>query len=285
MNYDTLISTGELSRHLRDPDWAIVDCRFSLQAPDSGRQKYMHAHIPGAVYAHLNLDLSGEIVPGVTGRHPLPEVDKLIERFSAWGISAGVQVVAYDDNPAGAGGIAARLWWLLQWLGHEAVAVLNGGWNAWVEAGLSVAAGEEFRSRSRFVPRRRPELFADSADVQIARSSATQKVFDSRSSERYRGENEPIDSVAGHIPGAVSAPYMHNIGEHGLFLPPDQLAQRFQSLLGDTSSKDVIFYCGSGVTAAHNLLAMKHAGLGDGRLYVGSWSEWITDPDRPIAIE
>lgn len=280
MSHITILSTSELAQHLTDPDWAIVDCRFWLDDTERGRRDYWQAHIPGAVYAHLDEDLSGPIVPGLTGRHPLPAIDAITRTLSDWGIDSSVQVVAYDD--AG-GSMAARLWWLLRWLGHEAVAVLDGGFPRWQKEGRETRDGVETRLPRSFVSHPRPELLASTANVLEATKDAHQRVFDSRAAERYRGENETIDPVAGHIPGAVSAPYADNIGPEGLFLPREALRARFETLLGGMPAGQTLFYCGSGVSAAQNLIALAHAGLGEARLYAGSWSEWIADPSRPIA--
>lgn len=281
MPYTTLISPTELSQHLDDPDWVIVDCRFSLDDTEQGRRDYQQAHLPGAVYAHLDEDLSGPIIPGRTGRHPLPDVETAVRTFSNWGIDDGVQVVAYDG---GNSSMAARLWAMLRWLGHPAVAVLDGGWTRWHGEGRSTRSGSESRLPRRFIPRPRPELLFDVAGVEAIRTNPAWRLFDSRSGESYRGEKPGYDPIAGHIPGALSAPYADNLAPDNCFLPLEQLRARFESLLGDAPVEQVVFYCGSGVTAAHNLLALAHAGLGEARLYVGSWSDWITDPDRPIAI-
>ncbi len=279
MTYRTVISAEALAPYLDDPNWAIVDCRFALEDPERGQHEYEQGHIPGAVYAHLERDLSGPIVPGKTGRHPLPSVEHLVERFSRWGIDATVQVVAYDDS---GGTMAARLWWLLRWLGHEAVAVLDGGWSRWRAQGRPFRQGHEERPPRRFVSRLRPELVASAEDVLAALRDPRVRLVDSRTRERYCGEQEPIDPVAGHIPGAICAPYLENLDARGHFRSTAELRARFEQILGDVPAARAIFYCGSGVTAAHNLLALAHAGLGDARLYAGSWSEWITDPTRPI---
>jgi thiosulfate/3-mercaptopyruvate sulfurtransferase len=193
-----------------------------------------------------------------------------------------VQVVAYDD--AGGALAAVRLWWMLRWLGYEAAAVLDGGWSKWLAEGRPVRGGEESRAPRQFQPHLRPELLVDTAAVEAARQNVTYRVLDARAAERYHGQNETIDPVAGHIPEALSAPYLENLAAEGVFRPRDELRQRYGELLGETPTDRVICYCGSGVTAIHDLLAMLHAGLGEGRLYAGSWSEWITDPDRPITV-
>lgn len=282
MQYQTLISPADLVQHLDDPDWAIVDCRFSLADTLRGRGDYLQAHIPGAVYAHLDEDLSGPIIPGVTGRHPLPEVKTLAQRFSNWGIDRGVQVVAYDDA---SGALAAvRLWWMLRWLGHHAIAVLDGGWQHWQDAGYPLRAGHEARNpRGEFVPRPCPDLVVTAGEIAKMCQDAGSRVYDARAAERYRGENETIDPVAGHIPGALSAPYSDNLTPQGVFRSKEELRAHYQALLGDIPGERTAFYCGSGVTSIHNILAMVHAGLGEPRLYAGSWSEWITDPQRPVS--
>lgn len=282
MVYTTLISTAELSRHLADANWAVVDCRFALADVEQGRRNYRDAHIAGAVYAHLDDDLSGPVIPGRTGRHPLPDVEGFAQTLSNWGIDNQVQVVAYDD--AG-GAMAARLWWLLRWLGHEAVAVLDGGWPAWRSEGGPERSGIETRPARTFSPRLQAHLLVEVDEVEQHRTDPAFHLIDSRSADRYRGQNETIDPVAGHIPGAVSGPFAHNLDKEGRFLSPAALKARFQDLLGDAPPESAVFYCGSGVTAAHNLLAMAYAGLGDGRLYAGSWSEWIADPKRPVTTE
>jgi thiosulfate/3-mercaptopyruvate sulfurtransferase len=283
MTYTTLISPSELSSHLSNPNWAIVDCRFDLKDAGRGRREYTLAHIPGAVYAHLDEDLSGPVVRGLTGRHPLPTVDSAAQTFARLGIGADVQVVAYDD--LGGALAAARLWWLLRWLGHDAAAVLDGGWQAWIadESRPAHEQGVEARPPRAFAPRERPEMVVTASQVDAARQDTAFRVLDARAADRYRGENETIDPVAGHIPGAISCPFAGNLNPSGAFRPADRLKARFERLLGGTPADQAIFYCGSGVTAAHNILAMAHAGLGLARLYAGSWSEWITDGRRPVA--
>ncbi len=280
MLYHTLISPGDLANHLGDPDWAIIDCRFVLDDPQWGRREYRQGHIPGAIYAHLDEDLSGELQPGRTGRHPLPPVEKLQETFSRWGIGPGVQVVAYDD--ASGALAAARLWWLLQWAGHQAAAVLDGGWRTWLREGGPVRSGEERRPPRNFTPRWQADLAASSQQVQEALGDSHVLILDARAHDRYLGQNETIDPVAGHIPGALSVPYAGNLDPDGKFLPAEKLRARYAQILKDTPAERVIIYCGSGVTAAHNVLAVAVAGLGMPRLYAGSWSEWITDPTRPV---
>ena len=232
------------------------------------------------MFADIGEDLSGPVVRGKTGRHPLPEVAALSARLSAWGIDGAVQVVAYDDS---GGSMAARLWWLLRWLGHERAAVLDGGWPLWQAGALPVRGGVERREARAFVPGVRPELVWSSADVDRRRSDPAWRVLDARNADRYRGENEAIDPVAGHVPGAVSAPYAENPEADGRFKPKERLRRRYLELLAGVPAHRAGCYCGSGVTAAHDVLAIAHAGLGEVKLYAGSWSEWITDQSRPVA--
>ncbi len=278
-SYKTVITTAELAIHLDNPAWVIVDCRFDLTKPTYGRHAYQQAHIPNAVYAHLDDDLSGPIITGQTGRHPLPDVTTFAQILSAWGIDSTVQVVAYDDK---GGAIAARLWWMLRWLGHEAAAVLDGGWLRWVAEGRPAKTGEESSVLRQFIPQPQPHLLVELAEMQANYAHPTFHLFDARAAARYHGTHEPLDPIAGHIPTAVSAPFAENLAEDGGFHPSDHLRARFEQLLGDIPTNEAVFYCGSGVTAAHNALAVAHAGLGDVRVYAGSWSEWITQPNPPV---
>lgn len=277
--FRTLISSSELHAILGQAEVVIVDCRFRLSDPDAGRQAYLQAHIPGARYAHLNEDLSGPIVPGVTGRHPLPTPDALARTLARFAVTRDTQLIAYDDD---VGAIAARLWWLCRWLGHDRVAVLDGGWTAWQHAGLPVDDSVPAPAPSQFEPSPRPQLLGEAAVVAAMVSATDCRVFDAREVTRYRGESEPIDAVAGHIPGAHSLPFSGNVTE-GRLLPRDQLRARFSEALGQIPASRSIVYCGSGVTACHNILAASHAGYDGMLLYPGSWSEWIADPSRPVA--
>jgi thiosulfate/3-mercaptopyruvate sulfurtransferase len=280
MSFNFLIDPSELSLHIEDENWAVVDCRFSLDDTERGRRDYLKAHIPRAVYAHLDRDLSGKRIPGKTGRHPLPEIKALAETLSSWGIDSDTQVVVYDDST---GTMAARLWWLLNWMGHRNVAVLDGGWLQWNRLGLPAPSGQECRTPKHFEPQEIPGAFVTTEQVQGYKSDPRYIILDARSGQRFRGEVEPIDPVAGHIPGAVSAPCEENVTAEGKFLPQEILRRRFEKLTKSVPPENVICYCGSGVTAAHNIIAMAYAGLGTARLYAGSWSEWITNAARPIA--
>ncbi len=275
MSYRTIISTNALRAALQAGSRLkpiVVDCRSYLTDPDLGPQQYQDGHLPGAVYAHLDNDLASPVEPGVTGRHPLPNVEALSATLGRWGIEAGKQVVAYD---AAGGAIAARLWWLLRWLGHETVAVLDGGYQAWTECGGALERGETGLAKSaakRFVAQPNPRLLASADEISKHNYSV---LVDSREHLRFLGEEEPIDPIAGHIPGAINRPFATNL-EGGRFRDPAILRAEFEQLLGSGSdTQDAVFYCGSGVTAAHNLLAMAHSGLEPARLYNESWSGWI----------
>lgn len=281
MAYKTLINTQDLRQHLNDPNWAIVDCRFNLTATERGEQNYAKSHIPGAVYAHLERDLSAKIIPGETGRHPWPSIEKATQFFTRIGIDENVQVVVYDD--AGGALAAVRVWWMLRWLGHEAVAVLNGGWQEWVYADFPIQTEIIPRSPREFKPKPRPEVLVNMEQIDKMRLDPSFRVFDARASDRYHGLNETIDPVAGHIPGALNAPYTQNLTEDNLMKPTEELRKIYAPLIGGLPNQNIVFYCGSGVTSIHNALAIVHAGLGEPRIYPGSWSEWITDPKNPLA--
>ncbi len=278
--YTTLIEAEELQKLLDSADVCIVDCRHFLADLERGRTLYQESHIPGAHFAHLDEDLSGEIIPGTTGRHPFPLLDNFLEKCRSWGIGRSTQVVAYDQ---GHGGIAARLWFLLHWIGHDKAAVLNGGWARWEGLQLPTSNKPAVASPQPFVPKLRAGLLVDAARLQQLQKEAGALVVDSRAAPRYRGEEEPIDSIAGHIPGAISAPFVENLGGDGRFKPEVELRQRFDQLLGEQEITNTIFYCGSGVTACHNLLALHHLGHTGAKLYPGSWSDWITVDSRPVA--
>lgn len=280
MTYDTLISTMDLFAHFQDKGWVIVDCRFDLLRPDWGQSEYLKSHIPAAVYAHLDRDLASPKTLS-TGRHPLPEPGRLFSLFSNWGIEKNSQVVVYDTS---GGSFAARLWWLLRYYGHEAVAVLDGSFQKWLAEGLVVESGLVAKSASTFTPGPPLEKMVDAAEVMALTSNPEYRLIDARNEKRFRGEEETIDPVAGHIPGAINRFHGLNLNLDGTFLSPQELSSQFKNLLGNVSTDNAVVYCGSGVTSCHHLLAMKLAGLPEGRIYIGSWSEWITDPKRPRTI-
>lgn len=277
--HTNIVEAGELAKHLQDPSWRIVDCRFSLADPAAGHQSWRDAHIPGAVYANLDRHLAAPPSPE-TGRHPLPPVKAFVKRLGAWGIDENTQVVAYDD--AG-GAIAARLWWMMRWVGHEAVAVLNGGLAAWQAAELPVDDTLPEPEATTYTPQPRAETTVTSRQLRAMQTAGTGLVLDARDAERFLGEREPLDTKAGHIPGARNYPFSANLDADGRFLPAERLQACFEAALQGVSPESVVAMCGSGVTACHNLLAMHVAGMHGARLYAGSWSEWITDPSRPVA--
>lgn len=273
MDYSTLISAKELLDNLDEKNLVIIDCRYSLFDKEAGRKNYQTDHIPRSVYAHMDEDLSGEIIAGKTGRHPLPSIDKITALFSSWGIDENVQVIAYDDK---SGALAARLWWMLRWLGHEKVAVLNGGWNYWYSNNFPVSSDIPTNEPKEFRADIRENFTVDINFVEQMRQRPELVLVDSRTSERYQGLQEPVDPIAGHIPGAINAPHPENINSEGLLHQPETLRGRFGRILGGKPVENAVFYCGSGVTACANLLALAHAGMGNAKLYPGSWSEWIT---------
>jgi thiosulfate/3-mercaptopyruvate sulfurtransferase len=279
MDFRTLIRVDELQRHLAAPNLVIFDCRHDLMKPDAGAQAYAHGHIPGARFAHNDTDLSGPKT-GRTGRHPLPDAGVFMSWLGRNGVDAGKQVVAYDH----AGGASAtRLWWMLRhWLGHERVAVLDGGWEAWVKAEGPVTAELPRIAATRFSGTPRP-VWVDVDYVRSHLNDPDVTVVDARSPERYRGETEPIDPVAGHIPGARNRLYKENLDASGRFKPAAMLRAELTALLDGRRPDQIVHQCGSGVSACHNILAMEIAGLTGSRLYPGSWSEWCADPSRPVA--
>lgn len=275
----TLVDTETLSRHLDDPRWVVVDCRFALTDPDAGRRLYQAGHIPGARYAHLELDLSSPVTPA-SGRHPLPPPNTLAEKLGRWGIDKTKQVVVYDDS---FGAMASRLWWLLRWLGHEAVALLDGGFPKWQREGRPVTKDAPRITPTQFHPTINDAMWVDADQVGVLVGAHGHLLLDARAEERFRGEIEPLDKVAGHIPGAVNMPYEDNLDFSGEFMSDEALREHYLAILHGVAPEKVVQMCGSGVTACHNILAMEHAGLTGAKLYAGSWSEWITDPTRPVA--
>ena len=279
--YKTVITCQEAIQHLGQPDWVFVDCRANMADRDLGFRIFCAAHLPHAVYAGLDDDLSGPVIPGSTGRHPLPNKEDLIALIGRLGISNSTQVVVYDEQ---AGQMAAaRLWWLLNWAGHEPAAVLDGGMTRWRTLGYPVASDVHRNQPAAFKANFLDRLLCHADDVTGVLHDPATVLVDSRAADRYRGENEIIDPVAGHIPGAVNAPFGDTIENDGSLKPPPNLKTQFCQR-GIFSVRHPIFYCGSGVTAALNILAYAHAGLGMPRLYAGSWSDWITDRTRPVAV-
>jgi len=281
MIYKTLISPAELLPHLEDPTWLVVDCRFDLDQPDSGDATYLKGHIPGALYVDLERDLSAPKTPS-SGRHPLPSLEAMTALFSRIGVDVGTQVVAYD---ACGGAFAARFWWSLRYMGHDAAAVLDGGIPAWSSRGLPLREGSESRPPVIFRPNPRSEMLVNATTVRSSLTQPDQLLLDARSPTRFRGEDDPRDPVAGRIPGAQNRFWQDNLEEDDRMRPSEVLKADFETALAGTTPENVIAYCGSGVTGCHNLLVMEHVGLSGARLYAGSWSEWITDPERPVKID
>ena len=279
--YDTLVDTKTFAAHLDDPDWAVFDCRSVLGDPEAGPRAYAKGHIPGARYIHLEHELSGSVTPD-TGRHPLPDPERLAETLGRAGVDENVQIVAYDD--AG-GAYAARLWWLARWLGHTRAAVLDGGWPKWRNEGRpeSTEPARPVTRHFAFRDADRRAWLSTSEVLEMVRGRKHGMLLDARATPRYLGEQEPIDPVAGHVPGAVNLPYAGSVTEDGRFMSPEDLRLRFEQALHGMRPDQVVCMCGSGVTACHHLLAMEVAGLKGARLYAGSWSEWIRDPSRPVA--
>ena len=281
MAFSTLIEATSLRDLVGKPGVAVLDCRFDLANPDAGRSAYLAGHIPGAHYADLNRDLSAPITAS-SGRHPLPSPQDLVATLQRLKIGPDSQVIAYDDS---AGAFAARAWWLLRWVGHRAVAVLDGGIKAWLAAGgsLETGPGQVATFAARFAPQVDAGAVLDAADVEARLADPEFMLIDARAAERFAGTVEPIDAIAGHVAGAVNQPYSANLGPDGRFLPPAQLRRLWQQRLAGRQPHQVAAMCGSGVTACHNLLSLEIADLSGAKLYAGSWSEWIRDAKRPTA--
>ena len=277
--FTTLISVPETAKHLGDSQWVVCDCRHDLSDYEAGRTAYRSAHVPNARFLHLDEDLSGPKT-GLNGRHPLPHPRTFALRLGALGIDQSKQVVAYD---ASGGSYASRLWWMLRWIGHTRVAVLDGGWQAWSAAGLPVERDGPLVQPAIYGGHTRVDLAVDGSFVAAGLRHGNITLIDARSPDRFRGENETLDPVAGHIPGALNHFFKLNLTADGIFKTKAELREAFTAVLGDCTPSQVVHQCGSGVTACHNLLAMEHAGLSGSRLYPGSWSEWVADRSRPVA--
>lgn len=277
--HTSLISTAELAANLTDASWFVADCRFELGEPDAGRAAWREGHIPGAAHVDLERDLSRPVTAD-TGRHPLPTIPDFEATLSRLGVNGRTQVVCYD---AGSGAFAARLWWMLRWAGHDAAAVLDGGFAAWTAEGRPVSTEAVARNPARFVARPRPEMVLHDAAGVMDALARGETLVDVRGAERFEGRVEPIDAVAGHVPGAVNLPYTENLAASGRFRESAELAGLWRERAGAAAGRAPICMCGSGVTACHGLLALESAGIRGARLYAGSWSEWIRDPSRPVA--
>jgi thiosulfate/3-mercaptopyruvate sulfurtransferase len=280
MAFDILVSTDTLAAHLQDPNWLIFDCRFDLDDLDLGFSQYLAGHIPGAVYVHLNEDLSAKTTPH-TGRHPLPDPDTFAKKCAAWGIQPDKQVVVYD---AAGGSFADRMWWMLRAIGHLAVAVLDGSYPKWLAENRPITQGIE---HPRPVEGNLagisfdPQMLVNADAVQQVLNNSAYLLIDARAAERFNGLNETRDPIAGHIPGAVNRYYGLDLNPDGTFKSSQELQSEFKVLLGGVLPENVILYCGSGVTSCHLLVAMEAAGMKGARIYAGSWSEWCRNPDRP----
>ena len=280
MSFGTLIDTADLARLIAADEVLICDCRFDLGDIQAGRRAYLEGHIPGAIYVDLEQDLSGK-PDGHNGRHPLPQPHAFAAQMAELGLSKGRQVVSYDNS---GGFYASRLWWMLRWIGHNEAAVLDGGFAAWVGAGLALHQGEEHAPPGAFEAPAGPAMpVSDVRAIEANLDTNKLLVVDARTAERFAGAPHPLDTASGHIPGASNRFWQANLGPDGRFKPAEQLAQEFSALLLGRSADAVVHQCGSGVTATHNLLAMEVAGLSGSRLYPGSWSEWTSDPSRPVA--
>lgn len=277
MSYTTLVDAATLAARLDDPDWVVVDVRHQLADTAYGERAYAAGHIPGAAFLHCDRDLSGALT-GANGRHPLPVPAQLAARLAAIGVAPQTQVVVYDDAQ---GMIAGRLWWLLRWLGHDRVALLDGGWPAWLAAGGAAATALP-AGRAATLPLDIQDCRVDAADVLAQIGMPQMHLVDARSPDRFRGENETLDPVGGHIPGAVNRFFRDNLQADGRFKPAAELRAEWLAILAGALPEQVVHQCGSGVSACHNVLAMEIAGLPGSRLYAGSWSEWCADPARPV---
>jgi len=276
--HTTLISTDVLAEDLVNPSWLIADCRYNLNDESCGRGQYDAGHIAGAVFVDVAHDLAGRRT-GTNGRHPLPSIEDMAATFGRFGIADDTQVIAYDQE---AGAFASRLWWMLRYLGHDAVAVLDGGFAKWTREGRSVRGGVETRRPVRFTPRPRHEMRVTVDQTLAHLGDPSVVLIDARSPDRYAGKPDPLDTIYGHIPGARNRYYRHNVTGAGTMRTGRELKTDFETVLAGNPASQVVMYCGSGITACHNLLAMEHAGLHGARLFAGSWSEWESNPERPV---
>lgn len=278
MSFQTIISVEELNENINQKSWCLFDCRFSLKDPKEGLVKFNQGHIPGAQFADMDTDLSSTMTTN-SGRHPLPDPIELIEKLQNWGVSNASQVICYDDM---SGAFAARMWWLMKWLGHDDTAVLDGGLSQWTKSNLPIETDVHSRPVGTFNGEANNSMWVDINFIQEQLELNKIHLLDARTSDRYTAKDRKTDPVAGHIPGALSFPFAANLTKQGKFKPAKDLHKRFSNVFSNDQT-EVINMCGSGVTACHNLLAMNIAGLPLTRLYVGSWSEWIKEKSRPVA--
>ena len=279
MSYKTIISADNLIKNINNKDFIIFDCRCDISDSSYGINAYNEGHIENSIFVDVDHDLASEKTAN-SGRHPLPDPELLSEKLSQWGMANNKQAIVYDD--AG-GAFAGRMWWILKWLGHSDVAVLDGALGGWMSSGGKLSSKPTIFERDVFNPSIKDDMHVSIQDVEDAQYKMSKLILDARSKERYLGIKDEVDPVAGHIPGAISHPLGQNLDKNGHFKSPEELRHIFNKLLGDTSSSDIISMCGSGITACHNILALEMSGIKGVPLYVGSWSEWITDKNRPIA--
>ena len=278
MSYKTIISDSDLKDNIDNKDFIIFDTRCDIKDRGYGIDSYTEGHIKNSIFVDIDTDLASEKQAG-TGRHPLPKVEVFCEKLSHWGMDNNKQVVVYDD--AG-GAFAGRLWWMMKWLGHDNVAVLNGGLNSWVKNGNKLVTSPTLFEKSFFEPKIRPDMIASLEDVENAQYGMNTILLDARSKERYEGVSDPVDPIPGHVPGAISHPLGTNLDRTGKFKTKEELIHNFGKISSELKDKDIISMCGSGITACHNILALEISGIKNAKLYVGSWSEWITDPNRTV---
>ncbi len=279
MNYTTIISAQQLNQIITRENIRVFDCRFSLKDPQAGLNNYREGHLPGAQFADMDTQLSSAMT-STSGRHPLPEPDVFIEQLRQWGVNNDSQVIAYDDI---SGAFAARLWWMLRWVGHENVAVLDGGIQKWNEAGYHLSQEEVEFPQGDFTGEANMSWLMDVTTVEREMEAANITLIDARSAERYSAKDQSTDPVPGHVPGAVSLPFSGNLTKDGVFETPEIIKQRYISVINNQPLSNVVNMCGSGVTACHNILAQTVAGLPPTKIFIGSWSQWIRDPSRPVA--
>lgn len=278
MSYKTIISENDLKNNINNKDFIIFDTRCDIKDRGYGIDSYTEGHIENAIFVDVDTDLASEKQQG-TGRHPLPKVGVLSDKLSHWGMDNNKQVIVYDD--AG-GAFAGRMWWMLKWLGHENVAVLDGGLNSWVKNGNKLITSPTVFEKSYFEPNIKNEMIATLSNVENAQHLMDTILLDARSKERYEGVSDPVDPIAGHVPGAISHPLGLNLERTGKFKSKEELKHNFDKISQELKNKEIISMCGSGITACHNILALELIGIRNVKLYVGSWSEWITDPNRTV---
>ena len=279
MSYKTIISHDILRKNIDNSEYIIFDTRCDIKDKGYGIDSYTEGHIQNSIFVDVDIDLASEKTAG-SGRHPLPDMDVFCEKLSHWGMNNNKQVVIYDD--AG-GAFASRMWWMLKWLGHDDVALLDGGLNAWVKNGNKLVTTPTIHEKAYFEPSANHEMIAHTKDVEDAQYAMNTILLDARSKERYEGISDPVDPIAGHVPGAISHPLGTNLDRTGRFKSIKELKHNFDKVSAELNHKNIISMCGSGITACHNILALEMIGIKGVRLYVGSWSEWITDPNRSIA--